>query len=189
MDIKEKEVDNTVTFVGNLSRWASVEKIIKAAKILEKNDLIFYIVGTGSDEPRIRHIIKQYNLKNVILTGQVPITRAYKYISNSQILLSPFPKSIALAIACPIKLLEYMAFGKPIVTDGVGEIPLMLKKEKAASVSNPDDEQDFIRKIEILVNDKKLRTQISKNAKKLSQIFSWDRQSRNLAEIYSNYIL
>ena len=186
--VKEKEEDGAITFVGGLAKWACIDKIVEAARSLTNYDVHFYIVGNGSDKPRIARLIKQHGLKNVTLTGHVPIREAYKCIARSQIVLAPFPKSIALAVACPIKLLEYMAFGKAILVDNVGEIPHMMQKNDAALVSDPLDEKDFVNKLRLLIEDKNLRIKFSQNAKKLAKNFSWERQTAKLAEIYRNYI-
>jgi len=183
---KEKEEEGMITFVGGLAKWACVGKIIEAARFLRDYDVHFYIVGDGPDKPRIAHLIKQHGLENVTLAGRVPIREAHKYIARSQIVLSPFPKAAALDFACPIKLLEYMAFGKAILVDNVGEIPSMLQKKDAALVSDPLSGEDFIDKLRLLINDKNLRRKISQNARNLAKDFTWDKQSVRLAEVYRN---
>lgn len=181
---EESEEEGMVTFVGELSNWACVEKIVKAAERLGNLNVHFYIVGDGVNKPRIANLVKQYELENVTLTGRLPLKDAYRYIARSQILVCPLPKSIALDVACPIKLLEYMAFGKAILVDKVGEIPDKLQKNDAALVSDPMNDEDFVEKLRLLVENKNLRKRISRNAKRLAEDFTWDSQIARLVQVY-----
>lgn len=173
-----------ISFVGVIARWAVVDKIVEAAYALRHRDISFYIVGDGQDRGKIEEMVKKYDLKNVIMTGVVPIDKSYEIMSSSEILLAPFPRTLALEVASPIKLMEYMALGKPMVVDDVGEIPSILKKNDAALVSDPLDQKDFTRKIEQLLDDEELKHKISSNAKKLSSDFSWEKQGERLSNIY-----
>jgi glycosyltransferase involved in cell wall biosynthesis len=181
---KKVEEFGNITFIGALTKWANVKKIIKAAKALKNYDLHFYIVGGGAEKPGIEHLIKKYELQNVTLTGRLPFKETYSFIAKSQILVCPLPKSFALEVACPIKLLEYMAFGKAILVDRVGEIPDKLEKNDAALVSDPMNDEDFVKKLSLLVEDKNLRIRISQNAKKLAEDYTWEHQIDKLVQIY-----
>ena len=131
-------------------------------------------------------MVKEYDLNNVTFTGFVPIDKAYEIMAKSKILLAPFPKTLALEVACPIKLLEYMALAKPMVIDNVGEIPAMLKENDAAFVSDPLNQNEFIESIRILLDDDKLRKKIGSNAKELAKDFTWEKQGEKLAKMYES---
>jgi glycosyltransferase involved in cell wall biosynthesis len=179
-----KKISGLISFVGLLKKWASVDKVIEAARILKNENVFFTIVGDGPDRSRLEMMVKRYKLNNVKFTGFVSQDRAYEIMSKSEILLAPFPKTIALEVACPIKLLEYMALGKPIVLDNVGEIPAMLKEKGAAIVSDPLNPYEFIENIRRLLDSPRLATTISLKAKKLSKNFTWEKQGEKLIELY-----
>ena len=106
-------------------------------------------------------------------------------MANSKILLAPFPRTIALEVACPIKLLEYMALGKPMVLDNVGELPELLRVNNAALVSDPENVAEFINNIRLILRDDKLRREIAANAKNLSSEYTWQKQIDKLNDLYN----
>ncbi|NQE53663.1 D-inositol-3-phosphate glycosyltransferase [ANME-1 cluster archaeon GoMg3.2] len=179
-----KENKGMVSFIGSLSGWANVDKIVEGANALKNEDVFFYIVGDGQYRRKLESMVKKYNLRNVTFTGFIATEKAYEIMAKSEILLAPFPKTLALEVACPIKLLEYMALGKAMVVDNVGEIPAMLKRNDAALVSNPLDKNEFTNYIQLLLNDSQLRKKISSNAKMLSKDFTWEKQAKKLVELY-----
>lgn|GEM_PF-991966 len=177
------EQKGMVSFVGLLARWANADKIVRVAERLRDYPATFYIVGDGPHREELEGFVKSRGLKNVIFTGFVPITRAYELIAQSEVVLLPFPKMLSTEVACPIKVLEYMALGKAMVIDGVSDIALQLRDNGAAIVCDPDNEAEYADGIVSLLENKELRRSIGARAKELSPEYSWDRQGQLLAEV------
>jgi glycosyltransferase involved in cell wall biosynthesis len=185
-DIKEEK--GWITFLGNLSKWANIDKIIRAARKLENNgDIKFFILGDGPYRKRLEEQLNTYCLKNVNFTGTLPLDEAYIMIVKSEIMLSPFFDDLYAKVACPIKVLEYMAFGKAMVIDEVDDISRLLKENNAALTCNPKDEEEFVNNILLLLKDKNLKAEIGKNALALSREFSWEKQGVKLVCILKDF--
>jgi len=182
------ETKGMVTFIGRLERWANVDKIIHAANLLRGAELKFYIVGDGPAEyiKSLRKLVYEYKLTNVVFTGSLPLFEAYDMIKISQILLLPFPKLLCTEVSCPIKVLEYMSFGKAMVLDNVSDISKLLGEKNAALVSNPENEVDFAENILILIKNQDLRCQIGISAKKMSQNYDWNIQTKKLIDLIAD---
>jgi glycosyltransferase involved in cell wall biosynthesis len=178
-----KEDGGLVTFLGILSKWANVDKIIKIASILKSENAKFCIIGGGQCLPELKNQAHELGLSNVVFTGFQPIEVAYETIARSQVMLLPFPEEICTKIACPIKVLEYMAFGKAMVIDDVSDICRYLKEKNAAIVCDPKENAQFSNAICQLLNDNVLRRQLGANAKDLSTNFSWACQGKKLADL------
>ncbi|GJQ60480.1 MAG: glycosyltransferase family 1 protein [Candidatus Scalindua sp. AMX11] len=174
-----------LTYVGTLEKWAKVSDLIEAFRIVtEKSSCFLYVIGDGPDMSKLRERVKHYNLeKTVLFTGKIPYGSIKNYLHASDILLAPFPDHTALRVACPIKLLEYMSVGKPIVTMNIGEIPSIMERSKAAIVTSPDV-ASFANGIIKLIYDKNLQIEISKNAKLLSREFTWEKMGKKLLAVY-----
>lgn len=185
---KIKEKKGMITFVGLLSKWANIEKIIRVADILKNEKATFYIVGDDPDNYRqkLEYLVHSLGLTNVVFTGSVPLQEAYKIIARSDIVIFPFPRLICTEVACPIKVLEYIAFGKPMVLDEVSDISRYLKEKDAALICNPNSDTEFAENIRLLLKDEKLRKRIGSNAKNISKEFSWEIQGYKLVEILKN---
>jgi glycosyltransferase involved in cell wall biosynthesis len=102
-------------------------------------------------------------------------------IVQSEIMLSPFPEKLYARVACPIKVLEYMAFGKAMVIDEVDDMSRFLKEKNADIICDPNRDDEFVDKILLLLNNPELKREIGKNALSLSKEFSWKNQGVKLA--------
>ncbi|MGA2677232.1 MAG: glycosyltransferase family 4 protein [Methanobacterium sp.] len=182
-----KQEKGMITFVGNLAKWANVDKIIRAAKKLENEKVEFFIVGDGVYRKKYEKLLNEYEIKNVIFTGRIPIEEAYTMIVQSEIMLSPFPEKLYARVACPIKVLEYMAFGKAMVIDEVDDMSRFLKEKNAAIICDPNRDDEFVDKILLLLNNQELKREIGKNALSLSKEFSWKNQGVKLACILEDF--
>lgn len=180
-----KDGYNIVTFIGVMTEWANIEKIIYAADILRYENIIFYLVGHGSEDYiyRLKELVRNLGLTNIIFTGRVPLNESYKFIASSNVVLLPFPRSLCTEVACPIKVLEYMAFGKAIVLDDVSDIAKQLKETGSALVCNPEDEREFAENIRLLINDPILRDQLGARARLQASHFTWEQQANELIRI------
>ena len=174
-----------VTFVGLLARWASVDKIIQVANRLKNERATFYIVGADPFNYRqeLEELAYSYGLTNIVFTGSVPLERAYEIIATSEVVLSPLENTLSKTVCCPIKVLEYMAFGKAMVLDEVSDLSKFLKEKDAALVCDPDNEEEFAENIRLLLKNAKLRNRIGANAKRLAEDFSWEKQGQKLSKI------
>ncbi len=174
-----------LTYVGTLEKWAKVSDLIEAFNIVNKRSASFlYIIGDGSDLTNLKNMVKKYNLeKDVLFTHKIPYRKIKEYLYSSDILLAPFPDHKALRVACPIKLLEYISTGKPIVTMDIGEIPSIMKSLNAAIVTNPDI-SSFAKGIIKLIHNKNKQAVISENAKLLSREYTWEIMGKKLLDVY-----
>jgi len=178
-----QEEKGAISFVGLFEKWAAVDKIIRAAKILQDQKAVFYLIGDGPYREELEALTENYGLSNVVFTGKVSLTKAYELIARSEITLLPFPSTLTTEVACPIKVLEYMAFGKAMVVDEVSDICRLLKEHHAAMVSDSDDDKDFADKIRLLLNDSETRRIIGANARALAKNFTWDNQVNELERV------
>ena len=134
-------------------------------KIQEKEpNLKFYIAGRNAPKSFIQKI-KQ---KNVIYCGEVE--SASQFMLSKALMLVPLLSGSGMRI----KIIEGMALEKTIVSTSIGVegIPATHKKNILIA-DNPDD---FVKEIFNILSDKKLFTEIGKNAKKFI-LKNFDNQS------------
>jgi len=176
------EERGTVVFAGVLTKWARLDKLIKVAGIL-KNNYKFYIVGDGPYRIYLENMAKELNLNNIFFTGKLKLEDALKMIRRAEVVVLPFPKTTYAKVACPIKILDYMALGKAMVLDGVCDMARFLGEKEAALVCDTGKKYEFASCIHQILSDAILRNKLGKNALKLSKEFSWEKQSQKLATL------
>lgn len=179
------EETGMVSFVGLLVSWANIDKIIDCAYDLRNEKIKFYIIGGGDNLyiSKLKERASNLGLENVVFTGSLPIEKAYDMICKSQVLLLPFPKSLCTEVANPIKVLEYMAFGKAMVMDEVCDLSKELKNRNAAIVTDQTNNAEFTRGIKELIDNEELRTKLGKNAESMSHNFPWGVQGKKLYDL------
>lgn len=84
-----------------------------------------------------------------------------------------------------IKILEYMAFGKPVVSTIKGAEGLNLQNEEDILLSEHPDSK-FINLVFKLIEDEDLRRTIGINARKIELLYNWEKISKKAVDIDSN---
>ncbi|MGH1361675.1 MAG: glycosyltransferase family 4 protein [Burkholderiaceae bacterium] len=113
----------TVMYLGTLYRVRRLETMIDAfIEVARARPAVrFLIVGDGlvpsergDLEARVEHagVADRFDF-----TGFIPIEQAWQKIGEADICVSPFLANRVLRVASPTKLVEYMAFGKPVVAN------------------------------------------------------------------------
>lgn len=117
-----KNDDIVLFFMGWLYDFSGLKEVaLELAKV--KNDNIkLLIVGKGDLWDTLHDIRKKYGLeKEIIVIDWVRYEDVPKYLSASDICLLPSYKNDIMRNIVPIKMYEYMAAGKPIIsTDTYG---------------------------------------------------------------------
>lgn len=130
----------SIVFAGNIGRAQSCGTIIEAAKLLQNvQNMKFYLIGNGSMVDSIARSIKDYELDNVVMVGQVPAEEMAAIYASASVLLLTLRDDLALSSTIPSKLQSYLAAGKPIVASCNGESATIVTKAEAGFSSPPGD--------------------------------------------------
>jgi len=175
-----------ITFTGSFREWHGVHHLPYIAEEIGKEfkDVVFLLVGSGP----LFEEIKKNKKDNMILTGPVPYEYIPSILSQSDILIAPFSTEKFASLEkygfywCPVKLFEYMASGKPIVSYDYEEIKKIIKG--ASLLAKPDDLQDFIENIKNLITNKKLRKKLGSYGKSKSKSYDWSERAKEILRIY-----
>ncbi len=109
-----------VGFLGSFEYFIDFDLILEAARRLPEVD--FLLVGKGRDYEGVAQQVRSRGLHNVQLAGGVPHAEVFRYIDRMDICLNIFRKIPVSERACPIKLFEYAAMRKPIVSTRLAEL-------------------------------------------------------------------
>jgi glycosyltransferase involved in cell wall biosynthesis len=152
-------------FVGSLSLWQGVHRIIYAAeKILKKySNIQFLIVGDGVLLKDLINVSKKLGVyEHFIFTGSVPYELVPFYINSSDICL--VPKIKMPSGYSPLKLYEYLSCGKPVIatrTEGFE----FLEDVQAGLLTDTDNIEAFADCIFTLINDIDKRITMGENGR------------------------
>lgn len=175
-------------YIGIMAVQDGVDYIIRALDVLVRlrgvHDVIVYLIGTGDDVPRLRSMVHDLGLSDVVIfTGRIPDAPALEILSTADICLSPDPFNPLNNLSTMNKVMEYMALGKAIVSFDLKEARYSAG-EAALYVGNNSVEA-FAEGILRLLNDEGARASMGEvGRRRVEGELCWQRQAENLLRVY-----
>lgn len=164
---KSNDKKLNLLFAGNIGKMQSIDTIIKAADILrEYKDIIFHIVGDGSEKNKIEKMVKELKLKNVIFHGYHKLDEMKQFYEMADVFLVTLKDNDIISYTLPGKVQSYMAAGKPIIGAINGETNEIIKKANCGLCGPAEDYETLANNILKIYNNRSLIKKYGNNAKK-----------------------
>ena len=153
----KKRNEFIVMYSGSLVESYDFDIIVHAAKKLENEKIKFIIRGKGNLLQHIEKLIKNLDVKNIILdTKFIPLNEVSETLSKADILLAPMGKGKYLNFSLPTKILEYQAVGRPIICSSNGAIGKYVEKTDSGIRTEHENVDAFVDAIRKLMEDEEL---------------------------------
>ena len=173
-----------VGFVGSLSKRQGLPILLDAAEKCKQQipDIHFLIVGKGFEEPKLKKLVKNNKLENIVtFTGAVSHNDIPAYIAAMDITVLP---NMSI-YSSPVKIFEYMAMAKPTIAPAQGQMNRFFENEREILLIKPGDQEQLMSSIVRLFNDSALRKRLGSNARhKVSNSYTWKHNAKRILEIY-----
>lgn len=174
----------TIGYTGHLYAGRGLELILSLARAL--SELNFLLVGgREADVQRARALAG--DLSNVMLTGFVPNAELPLYQAAADVLIMPYSQQVAgssggdiAPYLNPMKMFEYLASGRPIVSSDLPILREILTDENAVIL--PADEVAWTETLKALANDPKRRSALATAARQTAERYTWDARAGRLLE-------
>ena len=139
-----------VGYVGHLNSQDGLEILLEVAqqvKNLGRHDVHFTCVGGGPSLPKLQKMVRRMDLGDICnFTGRVSDAELLRILSTADVCVNPDKPCVMNDISTMIKIMEYMALGKPIVQFDCKEGRLSAQESSLyADIHNPVN--DFAAKI------------------------------------------
>lgn len=179
----------TVGYTGHFYSGRGIRLMLKVAERLPS--VAFLLVGGEQEDiARLRLEVELKNLNNLILTGFISNAELPLYQAACDVLLMPYQYTVAGSSGgdisrylSPMKLFEYMACGRPILSSDLPVFREVLNKNNAILL-DPDDVNQWVKCIEVLQSDQEQRTALAFQAEQDVKKYTWEaRAKRILANI------
>lgn len=156
-----------VLFYGTYIPLHGIHYIIKAAKILENENIEFQLIGKGQTFSEIKNLKEELNLSNIKFINIVPYETLPQYIASSDVCLGIFGGNKKSLRVIPTKAYQILAMQKPLITeDSPGARELLINQENAllCEGANAESLADSILELK---NNPELSHKIAENGYKL----------------------
>lgn len=155
---------------------------------LKRSDFHCILIGEGDSFEELKDLAKELRLDEcVTFTGFIPDDEMVRYLSTVDICLDPNPSSPLNDVSTWIKVMEYMALGKPVVSFDLKET--RVSAAEAAAYVEPNDELAFAKATAMLMDDPAKRATMAEvGRRRVERELGWHVTSQNLLRAYE-YLL
>jgi len=184
------EKRKTLVFVGKILRERGLECLIKALPNIVKKepDLRLLIIGGGPGKTELFNLSKRFGVDEfLIFVNEVDHDSIPKYISLADIAIGPLAMLPITVGTFPIKVLEYMACGKPVVACFGGFSRDLVSKDHDCLLVHPEDVDELSSAILKLLREEDFAETLGVNARKhIERFYDWDVIINTLEEVLNN---
>ena len=174
----------TVLCAGHLYAGRGADLFLELAKWTPQASFV-WVGGRQADVEEWKR--KAAGLSNVSFVGFVPNVELPRYLAAADVLLMPYARSIlgssgdasSAAVASPMKMFEYMAAGRAILTSDLPVIREVLDEHNAVFCP-PEDIRAWRAALTDLLADSRLRAALATQARREVEQYTWLARAQNI---------
>lgn len=185
------EIDNnaflekrTCIYVGAVTEVDGIADLIEAFQLLNSNNMTIKLVIICRKKEW--DVIKDQIIDNNKYPDWLKIVHASgnylkQYYETADLAIIPRKKNKYIDISMPVKLFEYIGFGKPIISTPRIETARFIKQNECGIICE-DNVASIAEAIEMFYNDKELRNNLYTNVKKVAEKNQWSNRAQKVID-------
>jgi glycosyltransferase involved in cell wall biosynthesis len=177
-----------VGYVGNMSDQEGLDILLDVALHIKnsgRRDIHFTCIGGGPGLPGLRKMVIDKQLEDTVnFTGRIPFDELLQILSTADVCVNPDKPCQMNDISTMIKIMEYMALGKPIVQFDLKE-GRYSAQDASLYTDTENQVNDFADKILWLLDRPDERTRMGEfGRQRVKDALAWDYSVGNLVAAY-----
>lgn len=179
-----------VLYCGSLKSGKGINEILKTAKNFN-DKLIFYIIGGRPTEIKYwNKKSKEINVNNVVFKGFIHNHYVPYFMKSADILFMPYDlkenyMTMDINTTSPLKIFEYMASKRPIVSSKIPAIEKIVSNGEEALLAEPNDIKQLANYISLLINNPKKSKKISQKAYKKVKNYTYKKRCYRIIQHFN----
>ncbi|OFX23146.1 MAG: hypothetical protein A2033_15385 [Bacteroidetes bacterium GWA2_31_9] len=141
--IEEKNEYLTLAYIGSVVKIEGLELLIQVMKELMHLKIILKIYGKGPLLLDFEKTIKNQEISNVIIMGEVEQEQLPEVFSQLDVIINPRTKTKITDEVTPLKPLEAMAYKKLVIASDVGGIKEIITDKYNGLLFKADDKESM----------------------------------------------
>jgi glycosyltransferase involved in cell wall biosynthesis len=177
-----------VLYLGVMGKQEGLDLLIKAFEHIvrqrNRQDVLFALVGDGPERAFLQELVARKGLDRFVrFTGRIPDERLACYFCTADVAVACDPKNAMNDKSTMNKILEYMAYARPVVLFDLFEG--RRSADDAALYAKPNDPVDFAERIIELLDSDELRRKLgSQGRRRIEGQLNWATEKKSLLEAY-----
>jgi glycosyltransferase involved in cell wall biosynthesis len=167
----------SVGFVGSLKPWHDLDTLVAGYVLLLESqpEARLLIVGDGPERERIEANLDAAGAgAGVTFSGAIAPAEVPQWIQAMDVGAAPYARDAARYFS-PLKVLEYMASGIPVVGSRTGQIPELVEEGVAGLLHEAEDAAGLAQALDTLARDPEARGRMGQAARSsVIAHHSWD---------------
>ena len=170
-------------FVGYVQY--DLELVIRAFGFVHARLPSARLVLVGPEHKAARKLVQELQLQDAVVdVGPKPFAEVENHLGAADVLLMPMSDNLMNRARGPIKLGDYMAAGRPIVANPVGDMVEAFRADDIGLLSN-DDPHAYGDAITALLRDRSRAERLGGNARRAAeQRYAWSVYAPTLEAVY-----
>jgi len=172
-------------FIGFFFAYEGLDVLVRAMAQIRSHlpDVRLLLVGDGDMEGALRAEVSRLQLDaHVVMTGRVPHAEVQRYYSICDVLVYPRRRSRLTGMVPPLRPLEAMAMGKPVVASDLPALRELVRHGETGLLVAPDDPSSLAAVLARLAADPVGRSRLQDGARRFA---AEERDWSRLAAVYS----
>jgi glycosyltransferase involved in cell wall biosynthesis len=178
-NVKEKEANPTVIFIGRLKKAKLPHHALQAFSIIKREipDAKMWVIGDGY----LREKLESFKSKDVTFFGHVLNEKKYELLSRAHIILVP-----AVREGWGLIVTEANAMGTPAIGYDVHGLRDSIRHDETGITIKERSPEAMAQQAILLLRDSERLSKYSTNALEFSRRFSWDKTASSFHKVLTN---
>jgi len=177
-----------IGFIGGCYPHHGIQHLINAAPYVlsELPDVQFIVAGDGAMLESWKALAEKKQVyKHFSFPGNVPFEMAPYYINSYDICVAPWDTDLVGKVGLsPMKLFDYMACGRPIVSNSIFGVKEILEPNNAGITTDVNNPKKFAETLFYLIETPKKGQEIGQNARQtVLSSYTWEQTSRKINDL------
>lgn len=163
-----KPSDRIALFLGTTYSFSGLDVVVENFEKLRSQvpEIKVIIVGGGDLDAKLKTLVESKGLSDrIILTGMRPYSEVARWISLADVTFNSFYINAITESIVPIKLLQYLASGKPVVSAPIPDVMRIFPDAESGMVYAPiENPTAFMERIVRVLSNPTEHALLTKNA-------------------------
>ena len=185
------DVNFKIVYFGTITHRLGVDLVLRALHEIRAavSGLQFYIYGDGDGRKECLEICRELGLGDTVQFSEtaVPLDELIQKVKKMDLVVVPNRRNVATDLMLPVKMLEAMAMGIPVVAPKLRTIEHYFTADQAFYFE-PENVQSLAGAILSAYQNRDGRKQKAENASRFFDKYSWDSQKQDLFNLYRELV-